>query len=237
MAFFQQRAIADLAPGKRAVAQAIPAERLAFLKKVYGLLFASTIVGIGGGVIGVLNADKVIPYWWLLFVLFFVTYFATYMVRKKEGINTMMLFIFTFVSGLVLAPLLTFVLWQFEMDGPVIIGEALGLTFAAFAGLTAYVFLAKKDFSAWGGALMMGLFMLIIGGFIGIFIGGPAYHLAISVLGVVIFGGFILYDTSMIMKRYQLNEHVAAALTLYIDLFYMFIYILRILIILAVSRD
>lgn len=51
----------------------------------------------------------------------------------------------------------------------------------------------------------------------------------ISVGGAVLFCGFILFDTYMIMHRLSTEEYVIAAVDLYLDLINLFIYMLRIL--------
>ena len=51
----------------------------------------------------------------------------------------------------------------------------------------------------------------------------------ISVAGAVVFCGFILFDTYLIMHRLSTEEYIMAAVDLYLDLINLFIYMLRIL--------
>jgi len=46
---------------------------------------------------------------------------------------------------------------------------------------------------------------------------------------LLLFAGFVLYDTSNIIRRYPTNEYVAGALSLYLDAFNIFLALLRIL--------
>ena len=73
---------------------------------------------------------------------------------------------------------------------------------AAFAGLSLWGYTTKKDLSAFGTFLIMGLVGLIIAMMINIFLQSPALDLAISAIGVLIFAGLTAYDTQKIKSMY-----------------------------------
>ena len=73
---------------------------------------------------------------------------------------------------------------------------------AAFASLSIYGYTTKRDISAWGAFLMMGIIGLVIAGIVQIFVQSPALHFALSVLGLLIFAGFTAYDTQSIKEQY-----------------------------------
>jgi uncharacterized protein len=73
---------------------------------------------------------------------------------------------------------------------------------AAFAGLSAYGYMTKRDLSAWGTFLVMGLIGIIIAAIVNIFLQSSALQFAISCLGLLIFAGFTAYDTQMIKDQY-----------------------------------
>jgi len=102
------------------------------------------------------------------------------------------------------------------------------LTGVIFAGLTATVFVTKKDFSFLRGALMIGTFA-VIGVAIASWIFG--FHLGIVYTGAVILlmAGYILWETSAIMRDFPPTFHVAAALMLFASVATLFIYVLRLL--------
>lgn len=52
--------------------------------------------------------------------------------------------------------------------------------------------------------------------------------LAIAGFSVVLFSGFVLYDTQQIMKRLSVDEAILGALTLYLDFLNLFLSILRV---------
>lgn len=107
------------------------------------------------------------------------------------------------------------------------------LTGVIFTGLTATVFITKKDFSFLRGALMIGSFA-VLGVMIASLIFG--FHLGILFTGFVILlmAGYILYETSAIMRDFPPTYHVAAALMLFASVATLFIYVLRLL---AATRD
>jgi len=58
------------------------------------------------------------------------------------------------------------------------------------------------------------------------FFESPLLALGISGMGVLLFSAFILYDTSNILRDYPNNEYIAAAMTLYLDVFLLFQHVL-----------
>ena len=53
--------------------------------------------------------------------------------------------------------------------------------------------------------------------------------LGIALFSVLLFSGYILYDTQMIMKRLSTDEYIIGAMTLYLDILNLFLSILRVL--------
>jgi modulator of FtsH protease len=62
----------------------------------------------------------------------------------------------------------------------------------------------------------------------------PMMHFMMSGVGVILFSGFILYDTSNIMRNYATDEYISATLALYLDILNLFTALLSIL---GLSRD
>ena len=199
-------------------------DRLVFIKKVYSLLAMSmgtAAIGayLGSGPLLLLVAPNMMLFFILQIALIFFASFAA----RKPGLNMIALFSFTTVSGLTLGPLLYQV-------GPSIAAEAFGLTAVTFAGLSMYVVYSKKDFSFMSGFLMTGLIVLVVGGLLNMFfIQSGMMHFVMSGASVLLFSGFILYDTSNILRYYGTDEHVSATLALYLDVLNLFIALLSIL--------
>ena len=199
-------------------------DRLTFIKKVYSLLAMSmgtAAVGayLGSGPLLLLVAPNMMLFFILQFALIIFASFAS----RRPGLNMVALFSFTTVSGLTLGPLLYQV-------GPSIAAEAFALTAITFAGLSLYVVYSKKDFSFMSGFLMTGLIVVIVGGLLNMFfIQSGMMHFVMSGASVLLFSGFILYDTSNILRYYGTDEYVSATLALYLDVLNLFIALLSIL--------
>lgn len=107
---------------------------------------------------------------------------------------------------------------------------ACGITLSTFIGLTAYVMYTKKDFNFLGAGLYSCLWILIIGGFISMFLPNmPIFNVAMAILGCMTAVGYILYDTSEIINRMEIDEYVFACMSLYIDIIMLFLNLLQLL--------
>ena len=200
-------------------------ERMGFLKKVYGLLTASLVVAVIGADIGrALDPGLMLP----LFIAEIVMIFVAMGLRRKPFWNVATLFAFTGLSGLTLGPVM-------QIYQAAVIQEALVLTAVIFASLTIYVFISKKDFSFLAGFLMIGLVVVIVGSLLNAFLfQSPMGSFIISAGGVILFSGFILYDTSNILRNYDVEDYTSATLALYLDVLNLFLFLLRLL---GGSRD
>lgn len=210
---------------KSAAIDAPLAERLAFLRKVYGLLSitvfvaaAATWMTLGNMALLTFAAQN----HFMLFILEIGAILFTMWARKKETLGLVALFTFTILTGVTISPLV------YHLQD--VVPEALALTGITFAGLSLYVTQTKKDFSFLGGMLTVGIIVMIVGGLLNMFLfQNSGMTFLFSVFGVFLFSGFILYDTSNILHNYPTDEYISATLSLYLDIFNLFIVILRLL--------
>ncbi|AVO39350.1 Bax inhibitor-1/YccA family protein [Pukyongiella litopenaei] len=130
--------------------------------------------------------------------------------------------------------------WIFVAFTGFSIAQVFLVTSIAFAGLSLFGYVTKKDLSGMGTFLMMGVIGLIVASIINIFLGSPAIMFAISVLGVLIFAGLTAYDTQKIKTTYLQMAHtgdqewlgkaaIMGALSLYLDFINMFMFLLQLL--------
>jgi uncharacterized protein len=104
------------------------------------------------------------------------------------------------------------------------------ITSAAFGGLSLYGYMTKRDLSAFGSFLVMGLWGLVIAGVVNLFLHSSAMHLALSVLSVLIFSGLTAWDTQSIKDMYYGSDSyeeaqkksIFGALSLYLNFINMF---------------
>jgi len=109
-----------------------------------------------------------------------------------------------------------------------ILMEAIVITLSIFIGLTLVVFITKKDFSFMRGALVCCAFAAM-----GVILASLAFgfHLGaiFSGLMILLMAGYILYQTSVIMKDFPPTAFVAASLMLFSTIATLFWYVLRLL--------
>jgi FtsH-binding integral membrane protein len=118
-------------------------------------------------------------------------------------------------------------------------GESITQTFfitaASFGALSLYGYTTKRDLSAIGSFLVMGVFGLVIAMLVNIFLQSSALSFAISAIGVVIFAGLTAYDTQQIKEMYYEGDSdtvaghkaIMGALRLYLDFINLFMFLLQ----------
>lgn len=106
---------------------------------------------------------------------------------------------------------------------------------ASFGALSLWGYTTKRDLSAMGTFLMMGLIGIIIASLVNIFLASSMLQWIVSVVGVVVFAGLTAYDTQRIKEMYfEGDDDVVAgkkaimgALTLYLDFINLFMMMLQ----------
>jgi FtsH-binding integral membrane protein len=116
------------------------------------------------------------------------------------------------------------------------IAQTFFATAAAFLGLSVWGYTTKRDLSAFGTFLIMGVVGIFIALLINMFLRSPALDLAVSAIGVLVFAGLTAYDAQKIKSIYfavsgsgeaMAKTAVMGALNLYLDFINMFLFMLR----------
>ena len=81
--------------------------------------------------------------------------------------------------------------------------------------------LIKRDLSGMGKWLTVGAVVLLVAGIINVFVGSTAGMLALSVLAILIFSGFMLFDLKRIVDGGETN-YISATLSLYLSIYNVF---------------
>jgi modulator of FtsH protease len=113
-------------------------------------------------------------------------------------------------------------------NGPQVIATAFAGTGIIFLGLSGYALTAKRDFSFMGGFLFAGMMVVVLAMIANIFLQIPALALAVSAGIILLMSGFILFDTSRIVRGGETN-YIMATYGLYLSIFNIFISLLNIL--------
>lgn len=204
------------------------AELMSFLKATYQLFAGSLLAATAGAYIGLEIVSYLMgPMKWILFgVELALIFFVIPRTKHIPGVNLAVLFGFTFISGLTIAPLLAAI---FAMPaGASIVGQAFLMTSVAFGGISMFAMTTKRDFSNMGKFLFIALIIMIVGGISNIFIQSSMFQLVIASAGALLFSAFILYDTQQIIRG-GYDSPIDATLSLYLDFFNLFVSLLQIL--------
>lgn len=242
------------AGGVGAAIQSLGEQRVRYIRKVYGLLAISAFLAISAGWVSVspllgqetfrLSDGKTIEVPALValmldnpaieygaFAVLFVGVLLASLVSKVRGINYAALFGVSILMGVELSPMV-FVAQVLAGMGATMSSSPVEATFAMvgaiFVGLTAYVFIARKDFSYLYATLSMGFFVVLAGGITAVFIDSEPFTLAVASVGALLSIGFLLYQTSRIFNSSDMDDPVDDALGLIVQLRNLFMFLLRI---------
>ncbi|MBZ7954266.1 MULTISPECIES: Bax inhibitor-1/YccA family protein [Campylobacter] len=201
-----------------------------FIKQTYQLFAASLLAATVGAYVGIFALASFfiesLATFWILFAVELGLFFALMYKKKEAPLNLILLFAFTFCSGLTLTPLLISVLAL--PTGGIIIAQAFALTTVAFAGLSIFAMNTKKDFTVMGKALFIVLLVVIAASLINIFLHSSVFSLIISSVSAILFSFYILYDTQNIIRG-NYETPIEGAVALYLDFVNLFINLLNIL--------
>jgi FtsH-binding integral membrane protein len=203
-------------------------ERATLVRRTYSLVFASILVTIAGTAFAMTQPrmmEAVVAHPFLTAICAFVPLMLAQASRNSFPRNIGFVFLFTFAEGLYLAPFIAFA----EQHSPGITSQAGLLTFTAFGALTMYSFLSRRDFSAWGSFLFVGLIVLIVTSLLNAFFGSAAGYTWIAGIGVLLFSGLLVFDTWRLRNAFGPDDYVMAAVSIYLDLLNMFLFILSLL--------
>ena len=204
------------------------AERATLVRRTYLLVFAGILVTMLGAAFGFTQPAIMQAVWahpFLSFLVTFVPLLGAQALRDRFPANIGLTLAFTFAEGVWLSPLMYFA----QQQSPGIIGQAALLTGSTFGVLTLYAFLSRRDFSAWGGFLTVGLWVLIATSLLNLFFKSEAAGLWLAGVGTFLFSGLLVFDTWRLRNVYGPNDYVLAAVNIYLDLLNLFMFILRLL--------
>jgi FtsH-binding integral membrane protein len=208
--------------------------------KVMLLLAFSFLVACIGAFIG-LSLVNIIGFgtFWIAAIGGFVVLIILRFTIQVSGLNLVLLYLFTFLEGMSLAPLIASYL---AIGYGYILGEAFLITAITSLVLAVYAWTTKHNFSRLGDYLFFGVILLIVASLVSIFFGGifhsTFFSLFISIFGVAIFSGYVLYYVQR--AKYladTMPNAIGLTVSLFITLLNLFLYILELLTILQGGRS
>lgn len=215
--------------------------RLAFIRKVYGILLVQLAITVAMIALFVFeehvkNFSHANPaMFWAAFAMTIVLIFVLACcqnVRRSFPANFICLFMFTILEGILLGSAASY----YDAEAVIL---AVGICAIVSLGLSIFACQTKYDFTTCGGALLVCLLIFVCFGFFCIFIPGKITEIIYASLGALIFSMYLVFDTQMMIGgryRYSLSpeEYIFAALNIYLDIINLFLYILSLV---AGARD
>ena len=208
------------------------------MNKVYGLMAVAMIItGAVAFAVGTTPAlVKAIFGTWLQWVVMLAPLGVVFMFGAKihsMSVATAQLVFWVFAALIGLSISYIFVVYT-----GISIAQTFFTTAVAFAALSLYGYTTKRDLTAMGSFLFIGLVGIIVASIANWFFQSPVMHLAISAIGVLIFAGLTAYDTQNIKNTYlQFRSAygedyaekmgVMGALSLYLNFLNMFMFLLQ----------
>jgi len=217
----------DYTSNTRSVGHAQEESSVSFMKQTYQLLAASMVAAAAGAYATMPYAETIMQFKWIIFgAELLILFFGLGMSRAKPGLNLAMLFLFTFLTGVSLVPLLASLI---GMGQGAMIGNAFLMTSVLFGALSIFAINSKSDFSSWGKPLFITLIVVIIASLVNYFIlQSPMMHIVITAGILLLFSIFTIYDTQNIANG-AYDSPVDAAVSLYLDFLNMFTAMLQLL--------
>ena len=155
----------------------------------------------------------------------------SFMINRLTAATALMMFmLYAALVGVMLSSILLVYTGQSIM-------RVFFISAASFGALSLYGYTTKRDLSAMGSFLVMGLIGLIIASLVNMFLQSSMMTFIISVIGVLVFAGLTAWDTQTIKEDYDVMDDgtvagrkvVMGALKLYLDLINIFIFLLQLI--------
>lgn len=144
--------------------------------------------------------------------------------RGHEQLAVGLLFGVGLLIGMAVGPILA----VYAQSQPSVLWQAAGATGAFVGALGAFGYATRRDLSSWARTLFWALLGLIAFGIVGIFVSIPHGNVIYAVGGLVIFGGFTVFDFNR-MRRASMASAVPIAAGIFLDIFNVFLLMLRLL--------
>ncbi|CAH8273380.1 unnamed protein product [Arabidopsis lyrata] len=212
-----------------------PELRWGFIRKVYSIIafqllatvaVAATVVTVHPIALFFATTGLGLALYIVIIITPLIVLCPLYYYHQKHPVNYLLLGIFTLALAFVVGLTCAFT------NGKVILESAI-LTSVVVLSLTLYTFWAARkgyDFNFLGPFLFGALTVLIFFALIQILF--PLGRISVMIYGClvsIIFCGYIVYDTDNLIKRHTYDEYIWAAVSLYLDIINLFLYLLTVL--------
>ena len=209
--------------------------------KVYGLFAIALGLTCVGILFGIQFAPALLntPALFILLIFELILIFTARLWMNSYPLNYFLFALFPLLSGFTITPYIMSILVGYA-NGGTILANAFSSTVFMAGAAAVFARTTSWDLSVLGRTMMFGLFGLIGLSLFQLFV--PAFRttgmeLMISGFGVVFFAVFTAYDVQRIQSLGKMGANpFMLALSLYLDIFNLFLYILRFMVVLYGDR-
>jgi len=171
-----------------------------------------------------LGRDMSYRWGWLWFIAAFGCLIAmNAAIRSSEQLAIFLLFGFGVLMGLATAPTIAY----YASTDPQAVWQAGGATALFIAGFGTAGYATRRDLSALARVCFWALLGLILFGFVAIFVNIPNAAVIYSVVGLVIFAGFVLVDFQRLRKARDIRAAPLLAASIFLDVLNVFLLFLQ----------
>ncbi|OAQ99157.1 hypothetical protein LLEC1_01246 [Akanthomyces lecanii] len=211
------------------VAEATVDIRNQFVRKVYTILTVQLLMTAGVSSLSFFSTSY--KSWiqahpgvvWISLIGSMIFLGLTYWKRKSYPTNLLFLSLFTLAEAYTISVIVSFYRTSIVLNAVVLTG-------GIFIALTLFACQTKYDFTSWMPYLFGALWGLLLFGFMSMFFPyGSTGELLYGGAAALIFSAYVLVDTQMVLRKHHVEEEIAAAISLYLDIINLFLAILRIL--------
>ncbi|HEY2005147.1 MAG TPA: Bax inhibitor-1 family protein [Solirubrobacteraceae bacterium] len=142
--------------------------------------------------------------------------------RGHQQLATTLLFGLGLLLGLGLGPVIN----SYAQADPSAVWQAAGATGGFVAALGAAGYATRRDLSSWARVLFWALLALIVFGIVEIFVAIPHANVIWAVAGLVIFGGYTVFDFNR-LRRAGIGDAVPIAASIFLDIVNVFLFFLQ----------
>jgi FtsH-binding integral membrane protein len=200
--------------------------------RVMGLLAFSLVFTAGGALLGQQLGPGAIL---VSIVGSLGTLIALFFTKSRPGLNLGLFYAFSVFEGMALGVIVES--YVARGLGSLVINAAV-TTAGLVVLLGGYAWTTKRDLSGLGGYLTAGLLAVVVASLVGIFFQAPLFHLILSAATALLFSGFVLYDIQRLRNAEGSQyDAVLLAVSIYLDIFNLFLAILRLFGILKGSEE
>jgi uncharacterized protein len=143
--------------------------------------------------------------------------------RRSESLAVGLLGAFGVLIGVAVAPTLAY----YAAMNPDVLWEAGGAT-ALFIGFGAAGYATRRDLAVVARVCFWALLALIVAGFVLVFVHIPGAALAYSIIGLVIFAGFTMFDFQRLRRNNDISSAPLLAASIFLDILNVFLFFLAI---------